>query len=195
MIQAVWPGPPELASVGSWTDMPHPDGSRDLIFCDGGFGLLSVDDQRRLLREIARVLTPRGVFAVRLFAPMGRTGTLSQIADDLHAHRIASLDQLKLRLWGALQTDVSSGVRPRDVVARIHAMSDAGRFLVEQLGWSSGHVERLSVHLGSTAVYHLANEHDLAGMLVELPSLALLSVARPDYVYGDACPIVTLQRR
>jgi hypothetical protein len=195
MIEAVWPGPRELASVGSWTNMPGASGSRDIILCDGGFGLLSVDDQCRLLREISRVLASGGVFSVRLFAPMGRTGTVAQIVDDLRACRVASLDQLKLRLWGALQTSVATGVRPRDVVAQIHAMSDDGQFLVGKLGWNPEHVERLGVHQGSMAVYHLANENDLADMLQELPGLELLSVARPVYAYGEACPIVTLRRR
>jgi SAM-dependent methyltransferase len=195
MIAAVWPGSRELARVGSWTDMPDPDASRDIILCDGGFGLLSLPDQQRLLEEVARVLSPRGVFAVRLFAPMGRTGSLAEVVRDLRAHQVASLDQLKLRLWGALQTSAASGVRPRDVVEHIHAMSDAGRFLVEQLRWNAEHVDRLGVHRESTAVYHLTDEDGLAGMLEAVPELETLSVARPGYAFGDACPVVTLRRR
>jgi SAM-dependent methyltransferase len=195
MIAAVWPGPSELALVGSWTNMPDEDASRDIILCDGGFGLLSIQDQQRLLEEVARVLSPGGVFAVRLFAPMGRTGTLEEVARDLRAHQVASLDQLKLRLWGALQATAASGVRPGDVVAHIHAMSDSGRFLVEQLGWNREHVDRLGVHRDSTAVYHLTDEHGLVGMIGTVPELECLSVARPAYAFGDACPVVTLRRR
>jgi SAM-dependent methyltransferase len=195
MIAAVWPGPAELAMVGSWTAMPCEDASRDITLCDGGFGLLSLHDQQNLLAEVARVLAPGGVFVVRLFAPMGRTGTVEEVARDLRAHQVASLDQLKLRLWGALQTSAATGVRPRDVVERIHAMSDMGRFLVDELGWNRDHVDRLGVHRASTAVYHLTDEHGLARMLKSVPALECLSVERPTYAFGDACPVVTLRRR
>lgn len=194
MIEAVWPGPPDTAHVGSWTDMPFAPSSRDLILCDGGFGLLSIQGQHALLHEIARLLSPRGVFAVRLFAPMGRTGSLEDIAADLHARRVASLDQLKLRLWGALQESAATGVRPRDVVARIHAMSDDGRLLVEKLGWNAAHVDRLHVHRESAAHYHLTDESDLADMVLAIPGLQLHSIARPDYAYGECCPVVTIRR-
>jgi SAM-dependent methyltransferase len=195
MIAAVWPGPKHLALAGSWTDMPDQRSCRDIILCDGGFGLLSLQGQQRLLEEVARVLSPGGVFAVRLFAPMGRTGTLEEVARDLRTGQVASLDQLKLRLWGALQASAASGVRPRDVVAHIHAMTDGGRFLVEQLGWNAEHVDRLSVHRDSTAVYHLTDEYGLLGMLAAVPELECLSVSRPAYAFGDACPVVTLRRR
>jgi SAM-dependent methyltransferase len=194
MVEAVWPGPRELAHVGSWTDMPFAAGSQDIILCDGGFGLLEVQDQQRLLAGVARVLSPRGIFTVRLFAPMGRTGSLEDIAADLLQHRVASLDQLKLRLWGALQGSAATGVRPSDVVAQIHAMSDNGRILVEQLGWNREHVERLQVHRDSNAVYHLTDESGLSAMAGAIAGLRVLATARPGYPYGDACPIVTLQR-
>jgi SAM-dependent methyltransferase len=194
MIRAVWPGPPELAHVGWWTQMPFTTSAQDIILCDGGFGLLTPANQRLLLQEVARVLKPGGVFSVRLFAPMGRTGSLQEIADDLHQHRIASLDQLKLRLWGALQASIETGVRPCDVVAWIHKASDEGRFLVEELGWNREHVERLRVHLGSTAVYHLADEDRLAELIANTPSLQLREVRRPDYAFGTSCPVVTAQR-
>jgi SAM-dependent methyltransferase len=194
MIEAVWPGPRDTAHLGSWTDMPFPDGSLDIILCDGGFGLLSLQDQRALLGEVARVLSTRGIFSVRLFAPMGRTGSLEDITADLMQRRIASLDQLKLRLWGAMQGSAETGVRPRDVVAQIHAMSDNGRFLVEQLGWNPEHVERLQVHRDSTAVYHLTDAAGLSAMLAATPGLALRSIARPGFPCGESCPVVTAQR-
>ncbi len=194
MIEAVWPGDRKSAHLGSWTDIPFPQQSLDIVLCDGGFGLLTLEDQRRLLEEVARVLAPGGVFAVRLFAPMGRTGTLEGIATDLINRRIASLDLLKLRLWGAMQESASTGVRPRDVVAQIHAMSDNGRFLVEQLGWNPEHVERLQVHRDSQAVYHLTDETGLTAMVAMIPGLSLLGIGRPDFPCGDSCPIVTLQR-
>jgi SAM-dependent methyltransferase len=194
MIEAVWPGPREQARVGSWTDMPFAQGSRDIVLCDGGFGLLSIHDQQRLLQEIVRVLAPGGVFAVRLFAPMGRTGSEEEVVRDLLARRVASLDQLKLRLWGALQKSVATGVRPADVVERIHAVSDGGKFLTAELGWNPEHVDRLRVHSNSTAVYHLTDEHGLAGMVDAIAGLAVLGIARPGYAYGDSCPLVTVQR-
>lgn len=194
MIRAVWPGPPELACLGAWTAMPFAAASLDVILCDGGFGLLAPAAQRQVLREVARVLRPGGIFTVRLFAPMGRTGTLDEIAADLRGRRVASLDALKLRLWGALQHSVAEGVRPRDVVAWIHAASDNGRWLVEALGWNPEHVARLQVHVGSPSIYHLASKADLLDMVRELPDLRAGPVGQPAHDFGACCPVVTVRR-
>ncbi len=195
MIEAVWPGPPGSAVLGSWVSAPIEDASQDIIVCDGGFGMLSYPQgQRKLLSEVRRMLAPGGIFSVRLFAPGGLTGSLTDIETDLGAGLIESLDALKLRLWGALQRDPVTGVRPRDVVARIEAMAGGLDRLISGQGWSTEHVATLELHRSSDAVYHLTDAQGLIRMAEELSGFELRSVESPDNAFGDCCPVVSFRR-
>ncbi len=196
MIKAVWPGPPAAALLGSWTAMPLATGCRDIVVCDGGFGMLSYPQgQAELLRELHRVLAPGGIFAVRLFAPRGRTGSIEEVFADLGAGRVSSLDALKLRLWGALQGDAQQGVRPQQVVA--HILAAVGNFdrLAEDHGWPLEHVRSLELHRESTASYHLTEAIEVVRMACsDAGGFESVSVVEPGYALGACCPIVTLRR-
>lgn len=196
MIDAVWPGPSATALQGAWTAIPLMDGACDIVVCDGGFGMLSYPrGQAALLRELHRVLARGGIFAVRLFAPQGRTGTVAEVIARLNAGDIESLDSLKLQLWGALQGDIRQGVRPRDVVANI--LSAVGSFdrLAEDRGWRRDHVRALELHRSSSAVYHLTGAAELVRMACRDPGgFECLGIVEPDYALGSCCPIVTLRR-
>ncbi|MDP1735079.1 MAG: methyltransferase domain-containing protein [Sulfuritalea sp.] len=196
MIDAVWPGRPAAALLGSWTAMPLAAGSCDIVACDGGFGMLSYPDgQMELLRELHRVLAPDGIFVVRLFAPKGRTGTTEEVFADLRAGNVTSLDALKLRLWGALHGDAREGVRPREVVERILAAAGDFTRLAEDHGWPLEHVRSLELHRASTAVYHLTEAREVVRMATDDPGgFEHVDTVEPRYALGACCPIVTLRR-
>ncbi len=141
------------------------------------------------------MLAPGGIFAVRLFAPAGLTGSLVDIAADLNSGLIASLDALKLRLWGALQQDIATGVRPRDVVARIEDMASDLTHLVSAQGWSAEHVATLQLHRHSDAIYHLTDANGLIEMAEELSGFEVVAVESPNHPFGNCCPVVSLRRR
>lgn len=196
MVEAVWPDPPDAAILGSWADMPLATASCDMVICDGGFGMLPYPQgQVCLLRELHRVLVPGGIFAVRLFAPGGRTGSIENVFAELDAGRIASLDTLKLLLWGALHDDPEQGVRPREVVARI--LAAVGNFdrLADEYGWPIEHVRSLEFHRDSTAVYHLTEAAEVVRMATSDPGgFESHVIVEPSYALGACCPIVVLKR-
>jgi SAM-dependent methyltransferase len=196
MIDAVWPGPSAAALQGSWTAMPLATASCDIVVCDGGFGMLSYPEgQAELLRELKRILVPGGLFVVRLFAPAGRTGTVDEVFANLDAGNIASLDALKMRLWGALHGGASEGVRPREVVARILAAVGSFDRLAEDHGWPLEHVRSLELHRESVAVYHLTEAAEVMRMAMCDPGgFETVGVVEPGYALGACCPIVTLRR-
>jgi SAM-dependent methyltransferase len=196
MIDTVWPGSPTAALRGSWTAMPLATGSCDIVVCDGGLGMLSYPHgQAELLRELHRILVPGGIFVVRLFAPKGRTGTVEEVFANLDAGNIASLDALKMLLWGALHGDAHEGVRPREVVARILAAVGSFDRLAEDHGWPLEHVRSLELHRESTAVYHLTDAGEVVRMAMYDPGgFETVGVVEPGHALGACCPIVTLRR-
>jgi SAM-dependent methyltransferase len=197
MIGEVWPGPPGSALLGSWTDIPLADACCDIVLCDGGFGMLPYPQgQAALLSELRRVLADGGIFAVRLFAPQGRTGSVAEVFSRLAANHIPGLDSLKLRLWGALHGDATQGVRPRDVVA--HILSAAGSFdrLAADHGWPLEHVQSLELHRESSASYHLTDAAEVIRMACEEPGgFEIQAVVEPAYELGTCCPILVLARK
>jgi ubiquinone/menaquinone biosynthesis C-methylase UbiE len=56
---------------GSALDLPFPAGKFDLVFCQ--LGLQFFPDQGRALREMHRVLSPPGRFALSVYSPIERT--------------------------------------------------------------------------------------------------------------------------
>jgi SAM-dependent methyltransferase len=196
MIKEVWPGPPESALLGSWTAIPLADASVDIVVCDGGFGMLPYPHgQTALLTELRRTLSPGGIFAVRLFAPKGRTGNVADVFDKLAAGRIPGLDSLKLHLWGALHGDAAQGVRPRDVVAQILCAAGSFDRLAQDHGWSLEHVRSLELHRQSSATYYLTEAAEVVRMACEEPGgFAIQAVVEPAYELGSCCPILALKR-
>jgi SAM-dependent methyltransferase len=197
MIDAVWPGSPGTALQGSWTAIPLATSSCDIVLCDGGMGMLSYPDgQKKLLHELARVLAPSGILAIRLFAPTGRTGSIGEIFDDLQAGHIASLDILKLRLWGAMHRDPRTGIQPRAVVEKILATLNSFEKLADVSGWPPAHVRTLTLHLSNTACYHLTEADEIIRMAVgSLGGFELLNLTEPGYRYGNCCPHVSFRRQ
>ena len=193
MIEAVWQGPPDMAVAGSWTAMPFADQSFTLLLCDAGVGLLDPVGQGELLTEVQRVLAPGGTFAVRLFAPQGRTGTVAEIFEDLDDGCIPTLDALKLRLWGALQQNPVEGVRPSEVARRILEARGPWDRLAQTQGWHPDYVRALELQLDSPASFHLVDAEEL-GRRGFRAGLDPPGVHRPGHDYGDSCPIVEFRR-
>jgi SAM-dependent methyltransferase len=195
MIKTLWKGADERAMVGSWTASPVEDSSLDIIVCDGGVGLFNYPHgQLALISEVKRMLAPEGMFITRLLAPGCHTETLDHISCDLEAGRIPSLDALKFRLWGALQADVVSGVRPRDVVKNIELVAGSLQRLTDCFGWPSDHVASLEFHRTSQVVYSLTGAEEVRSLATSLSGLEVVRVDIPQHVFGDRCPIVSIRR-
>lgn len=194
MIEAVWPGPADTAVTGSWTAMPFSDQSFTLLLCDAGVGLLDhPEGQKQLLAEAHRVLVLGGAFAVRLFAPQGRTGTVAETFEDLDRGRVATLDALKLRMWGALQQNPVEGVRPSEVARRILEERGPWQRLAQTHGWQPDYVRALELQLDSQASFHLVDANELNRMGLDA-GLVPAGVHHPEHDYGDSCPVVEFRR-
>ena len=63
-------------------------------------------------REVARLLTAKGRFVLRVFARPGVAESVEDIARDLTEGSIGDINALKLRLYGAVHGD---GARLHDV--------------------------------------------------------------------------------
>jgi hypothetical protein len=113
MIDHVWPGPKEAVRCTDWLALALPEGSRDIVLCDGGLPLLAYpEEQRRLPRLLRAVLSDQGLCILRLYVPPPQRESPDAVLRDLLEGRIANLNVLKLRLSMALMESAEAGRHP-----------------------------------------------------------------------------------
>jgi SAM-dependent methyltransferase len=197
MIEVVWPGPREAVSCSEWTEVPFPDGSRDIALCDGGLHLLSYPSgQRALAKELERVLAPGGLFAIRLFLPPAKRESAQQVLDDFLGARVANLNELKLRLGPALTESAESGVELDGIWRAVHAVAPDLDRVAERLGWTREHLGAIETYRGSHVRYHFVTLAEVTRLFcTEGSGFELLSKHEPSYPLGERCPIVVLRRK
>ncbi|MDA0821678.1 MAG: class I SAM-dependent methyltransferase [Proteobacteria bacterium] len=197
MIKYVWPGNPNEVQCTTWDAMDFPHASFDIVFCDGGLCLLAYPDQHTALAEkLSTILRPGGQLVIRLFCGDGRADSVDDVLADLAHHKIPNLSVLKLRLWVALQTSVTDGVRPHDVWSVISRYADHNlRRLAEGHGRPIEHVLALENHKDSDARYHLLQVADVEQLLVkQRGQFKITGVHRSSEALGNLTPIVRLER-
>ncbi len=197
MIDVVWPGPREAVSCAEWTALPFSDASRDVALCDGGLHLLSYPAGQRLLAsELERVLSPGGLFAIRLFLPPVKRESKEQVLADFMAGRVANLNELKLRLGPALTESAESGVELDRVYRAVHALAPDLEQLAERLGWDLEHLRAIETYRGSRVRYHFVTLDEVTGIFCAGGAgFELVSRHEPGYALGERCPIIVLRRK
>ena len=197
MIEAVWPGPPDAAVCADWTDMPGEPASRDVAFCDGGLHLLPYPEgQAKVVENLARVLVPGGLVALRLFTPPPEPESAADVLADLLGGRVANLNVLKLRLGMALQADPSEGVALDSVYAALVAAAPDGLpALAETIGWDLDHLLAIESYRGSPDRYYFVTFEQVRDLFCVSPGgFDLVSMRVPAYDLGDLCPLLVLRR-
>lgn len=196
MIEAVWPGPRGRAICADWTTMPLTPACRDVALCDGGLHLLSHPvEQRALVDELARVLGPDGLCALRLFVPPSEPETADAVLADLLAGKVPNLNVLKLRLGMALQESPAQGVELSSVWnALCGDWSDYER-LARRIGWEQGHLSAIDSYRGSRNRYYFVTVGQVVDLFcVDPGGFETVAVEVPTYHLGERCPTVVLRR-
>lgn len=197
MIQAVWPGPRDAVVCADWAAMPLAPASVDVVLCDGGAHLVPYGVPRAAFaRELARVISPGGLFVARLFVPPARRESPDAVLQDLLEGKIASLNVLKLRLGMALQANALEGVRLSRVWDALHAVAPDHEQLAARLGWPVDHVRAIDTYRDCPARYHFQTTDEVRALLCDDMGgrFALESVSVPTYDLGERCPTVVFRR-
>lgn len=194
MIEHVWPGPASDAELGDWLDLPFPDGSVDIVVCDGGWHLLDRSGQAQLATELARVVAPGGCFVARLFTPPAVAEEPEAVVTDLWRGAIPSLNHLKLRLGMAL-ADANRRTYLPDVWRFVHNLDPDLSSLAERLGWEVDHLAAIDAYRDADASYEWATIEDVVGQLCNGDTgFVPESVDSPAYLLGERCPTVVVRK-
>lgn len=194
MVRALWEPAHGLAVVGQWTHLPIRSSSRDLVLLDGGLHLVPHRlAQEALLREASRVLRPEGRAVVRLFARPSQPEPPQAVLSDLVEGHIANLNELKLRLGMAMQTDVHQGVALADVWRAVAEAVPDRDGLCQRLGWIRPHFDAIDSYRDSANRYWFVSTEE--AIALASPWFAVERVCEPAYRLGERCPTLLLSKR
>jgi SAM-dependent methyltransferase len=182
--------PIATAIQADWLALPCADASLAAIVGDGSLTNLRFPEQyRALAAELARVLAPGGVIALRLFAAPERRESLAAVAGELRAGRIGNINLLKWRLAMAVQPDHRNVPVVEILRAFDEVVPDRAR-LAQQLGWSRAHLDSVDVYRGSSLTYSFPTVAEVSDALASC--VAVRRVHMPGYELGDRCPTLVL---
>jgi SAM-dependent methyltransferase len=194
MIRYVWPGQPSQAETGDWRQMPWQEPCFDLALCDGGLQLVGYPDGiTAVAGELHRVLSPDGLFIVRLFTPPKAREKPEHVLQDLNNGHIPNLNVLKLRLGMAMQTDAEHGTALRDVWTRLHDAAGPWPEFARKLSWPLDHLLAIEAYRDSPARMHYFTA-DQAIDAFEDSGFIHLESASADYILGAQCPTLCFRR-
>lgn len=194
MLAAVWPGPPGSRCCADWTRLPLAPGSHDIAFLDGGLQMLGYPDgQAALARELARAVSPGGLFVTRVFVPPAVRESPDEVIAALSAGTLASPDELRLRLWMAVQESPAAGVALRRVWEVLSAAEPDLDALAIRQGWPGARVRVVDGYRHASERYYLTGVAEIGALFGE-HGFALEDVLIPTYPRGACCPTVVLRR-
>ena len=196
MIAGLWPGDDGVrrAVVGDWQALPISAASVGRAVGDGCLTVVGSQAARlAVIGEVARVLRPDGLAAVRLFAGPERHEELDSIREDALGGAIGNFHALKWRVAMACATrDADRLVAVRTILETIDRMFPDRDALSASTGWDRDSIDTIDVYQGSDVVYTFASE----AMLVEEASLWFDDVSlvpTGDYPLAERCPLLVLR--
>ena len=192
-LRGQWHGDAAVGVNANWLRLPLAATSIDAIVGDGALTVLPGQVAvTSCVRELARVLRPGGVLALRLFCPPPVAEQTHAVIADALAARVGGFHAWKWRLVMAMhaqQTAVTLGDIWRLFAERV-ADRDA---LARATGWSRAAIDTVDAYRDASARYSFVGVDALAALMA--PDFALDSVAHGSYELADRCPVVRFVRR
>jgi SAM-dependent methyltransferase len=196
MIDNVWPGPQNAALLTDWLDLDLPEGSRDIVLCDGGLHLMSYpDEQRQFFRVLSRIISDDGLLIIRLFTPPPKQESPDAILEDLLAGKISNLNIMKLRLGMSIMENYEEGVELRNIWNMVNRVAPDLNKLAANIGWPLEQTLVLNAYEESTIRYYYVTVDQVLEMACCNPGdFEIKSVRIPSYELGQQCPTLVLKR-
>jgi hypothetical protein len=99
-----------------------------------------------------------------------------------------------MRLWFALHTNPSTGIRLGDVWAAIRDEKIEVDKFAEAVGWPVERAKALDLYRDSNEVYRFPSVDEVSAALCADGLFRLEVVKTPTYEFGESCPTVVFRR-
>lgn len=195
MIDAAWPGPKNSVLRADWLSLNLPDGSRDIVLCDGGLHLLEYPQgQHRLIRLLRSILSDGGLCIFRLYILPSQRETPDAVIQDLLDGRIGNLDTLKLRLSMSMHNTAEEGVEAGQVYgALIKAAPDLEKLAVK-IEWPIERMLLINDYKDMEYRFYWLTVEQVIDLFCGDPGgFRVHRLKTPSYELGQRCPTIALQ--
>lgn len=195
MIGWVWPGSEDEVVRGDWTERHFPEGSVQLVLCDGGLHLLEYPvGQAAVFREVAAMLSRGGVAVFRLFLPPAVRVGPEEVLQKLRGGDVPDMNTLKLLLGHALTDSTLEGVVLGRVWDCLHEGIGGDRdAFFGGLGWPAEEVAVIDFYRDSCSRYHFSTLEEVRALVED--DFHVRGVVAAEHPMGQQCVHLQLVRR
>jgi hypothetical protein len=196
MIDLSWSGPREAVQCSDWRSMALPDGSRDIVLCDGGLHLLAYpEEQQKLVLLLKNLLSEKGLCLIRLFVPPPHRESPEAVLADLFDGKISNLSILKLRMGMALLNTAAKGVALGEIFQKLEDSVPDFENLAIKIGWPAEHMLAIKGYQGVDFRYHYVTVQEASDMFCVKPGGFIIErLETPTYELGQCCPTIIMKR-
>ena len=197
MIGYLWPKegiPHATAMCCNWLSLPIADAALDVVAGDGPLTQLSFPDEfQKVARELARVVAPGGILALRLFVPPPEREPVDSVFEELWSGRIVNFNAFRWRLLMSLQESPEEGICVGAAWEVWHSRVRSPERLAETLGWPIDAIRVIDRYRSATAVYTFSPLESARALLE--PDFTMTERVVPSYPDGIRYPTVCFQRQ
>lgn len=195
MIGRVWPGSEDQVVRGDWTERHFPEGSVQLVLCDGGLHLLEYPaKQSDLFREVAAMLSRGGMAVFRLFLPPAVRVDAGEVLRRLRGGEVPDMNTLKLLLGHALMDSTPEGVPLGKVWDCLHEGIGGDRdAFFGGLGWPAEEVAVIDFYRDSCSRYYFSTLEEVRELVED--DFRVRGVVAAEHSMGRQCVHLQLERR
>lgn len=195
MIDAIWSGPRHAVRCEDWLSLDLPNGSRDIVLCDGGLHLLNYPQrQHELIRFLHRILSEDGLCIFRLFVLPSQRETPDAVIQDLLDGKISGPIALRLRLALSLQNDAKEGVEFGEVYSKLMKEIPDMEKLAAMMGWPMGSTLTINSYKDLKYKYHFLTLQQTIDLFCLDPGGFHVQQLRTfSYELGQRCPTIALR--
>ena len=189
MIASLWQGsPPALshAVCAPWQQMPLKDAQFDAVVGDGSLNALpSLEEYRKVLGEVSRVLKSDGVLVLRCFVKPSHVETPERVLLKAMEREFPTTAAFRLRLaFAVTNADGSIGLAAlRDAFNALVPDRDA---LARVTGWPRQDIDRVDTDKESRVRLTFPTQSQLVSL--SEPIFRLTDSARGTYTQSEYCP-------
>jgi len=191
MIDALFsPAPGRRVLVGEWRSLPLDDASIDAVAGDGCAAFFAFPDEHRAFAaELARVLRPGGIVALRLFASPEVPESFDDVRDAIDT--IRCFDTLKWRIAMAIQS-TARAVRVSAIREAFDVLVPDRGALAARTGWPREVIDVIDHYRDSPAVYSFPTLGEARACFD--PWFTEIACHTGGYELGERCPTLVLRR-
>jgi SAM-dependent methyltransferase len=197
MIAKVWqPNPVVASSVQQvdWCELPLDSAMLHAAVGDGSLNVLPhLGDYGGVLRELNRVLVPKGRVVIRCFIRPDVTETLDDVVSAIQAAKVGSFHALKWRFAMSLANVPGSSVAVSDIHRAIEDRFPSRGALAQATGWPEAVIDTIDAYRDSPTRYSFPTLTEMRERC--LTYFDVESVTQGTYELADRCPTLTLMRR